>query len=488
MRGKRLPAHLIFFFLAFLGYCVSLLPGLSQKSYFGFSSLLLLLYLGSEMWNVRRLRPDLWMANPVVLTSFFTFAIAFGATNFIFFLPDRQAKALLSSLWPVDFSRMNAAVTLALVGAFAMWRGYHSGLGPATARTLTRFEPLQKLLRREYAVRMPIVLLMVLISMLCRFGKMKLGIYGYSTTVAGLYSTASYSQYLSMGESLGKLALVALALHYFFRAPGYRRVGILFFIQLAVEILFGVLTGMKSQVVFPFLIVLLARYLASNRPPRLLLGAAILAFVLSYQFVDAFRFARHNDPNFRNTSVASIFETALGLQQTDVDTSAMKKVPVLLRIAGRLNATAVASRAVEFKDQGRVTGADPQFLENLLMAPAYAVIPRLLWPNKPYGDLGAWFNEIVLGHSFQSAVGMSAVGYLYFAGGSLVVLAAFFCVGAWQRILYEAFLFAGAGGLLIFVGMLMPLVRMPNFFYALIIYIIRMVPLLLIAQVALFRR
>ncbi len=80
------------------------------------------------------------------------------------------------------------------------------------------------------------------------------------------------------------------------------------------------------------------------------------------------------------------------------------------------------------------------------------------------------------------------MSYLYFAGGLLVVLAAFFFVGVWQRILYEEFLFAGAGSMIVFVGMLMPLVKMPHSFYSLIIYVIRMVPLLLIAQVALFRR
>ncbi len=488
MSGKRLPVHLLFFFLALLGYCVSLLPGLSQESYFVFLSLLLVSYLAAEVWNLRRLRPDLWMANPVVLTSFFTFAVAFGATNFLFFLPDPQAQRLLGTLWPMDFGWANAAVTLALVGAFAMWRGYHSGLGPTTARTMRRFDLYQKILRREYAVRMPTILLMICVSMLCRFGQMMLGIYGYSSTAAGLSSAASYSQYLNMGESLGKLALLALALHYFFRAAGHRRVGILFFIVFFLETLFGVLSGMKLQVVFPFVTVLLVSFLAKNRLPRLLLAAAILSFVLSYQLVGSFRSARYNDPNFRNTSVTSIFQTALGLQAGDAASGTVKKVPVGLRIAARLNATAVASRAVEFRDQGRVISEDPKFLENLLLAPAYALIPRMLWPSKPYEDLGQWFNEIVLGHSFQSSVGMSPVGYLYFAGGVLVVLAAFFLVGVWQRLLYEEFLFAGSGSLIIFVGMLMPLVKMPHSFYALIVYVIRMVPLLLIAQFALFRK
>ncbi len=488
MSGKKLPVHLVFFFLALLGYCVSLLPGLSQETYFVFLSLLLVSYLASEVWSLRRRRPDLWMANPVVLTSFFTFAVAFGVTNFLFFLPDRQVQALLGSLWPVDFAWANAAVTLALVGAFAMWRGYHSGLGPTIGRTMLRFDLLQKFLRREYAVRMPVILLMVLISMLCRFGKMMLGIYGYSSTAAGLFNTASYSQYLRIGESLGKLALVALALHYFFRAEGHRRVGILFFLVFFLETFFGVLSGMKVQVVFPFVIVLLVGYLAKNRLPRLLLAAAILSFVLSYQLVGSFRFARYNDPDFQNTSVASIFQTALGLRADEADAGAAKKIPVLLRIASRLNATAVASRAVEFRDQKRVISEDPKFLENLLLAPAYALIPRMVWPSKPYEDLGQWFNEIVLGHSFRSSVGMSPVGYLYFAGGMLAVLAAFFFVGAWQRILYDELLFAGAGSLIIFVGMLMPLVKMPHSFYALIVYAIRMVPLLLVAQFALFRR
>ena len=72
-----------------------------------------------------------------------------------------------------------------------------------------------------------------------------------------------------------------------------------------------------------------------------------------------------------------------------------------------------------------MTEEDPKFLENILSSPAYAVIPRFLWPSKPYGDVGAWFNRVVFGGSIYSATGMSPIGYLYLAGGAAVVVVGF---------------------------------------------------------------
>jgi len=83
---------------------------------------------------------------------------------------------------------------------------------------------------------------------------------------------------------------------------------------------------------------------------------------------------------------------------------------------------------------------------------------------------------------------MSPFTYLYFAGGFVAVFMGFFVVGVVQRVWLERFLLAGSGGVVIYMGMLGGLVNIDSSFNTFFIGLVRLFPLLLLAQYGLFKR
>src|SRR3546814_15261390 len=79
----------------------------------------------------------------------------------------------------------------------------------------------------------------------------------------------------------------------------------------------------------------------------------------------------------------------------------------------------------------------PTFLTNIALSPAYAFIPRVIWKEKPSGDLGLWYTHVVMGLGSYSSTAMGPVTYLYFAGGALAVFVGFMGFGILQKVLLD---------------------------------------------------
>ncbi|MEM7583033.1 MAG: hypothetical protein AAF560_06610 [Acidobacteriota bacterium] len=486
LRVNALMVSFLFALLGFVGFVCSL--WLPAKVSFTYLTLLMIGYLAFEILRFSRIRPSRWLVNPVVLSSIFVFGLPFGITNALYFLPERYS-AVLPSAWLGDFSGMDKAMLMALLAAFAMWRGYYSRLGGNMASAVQGWPPLSNFLRRDFEVHLPVIGILVAVSLISRLLRIRLGVFGYNSEIDQLYAASRFTEFLSLGSSLGTLALAILSLSYFFEAKGYRRTRILLGVLLVSEIAFGLISGMKSLAIFPPLVVATCAYIARGRLPKWVLIVVPLLLMFSYRVIEPFRDLRFMDPNFQNRSLSSIVDT-LEVSTSEEGARFLRadRAPLLLEVAKRLNLTLMAAIAIEFKDDGRLTEEDPDFLRNILSSPAFAVIPRFLWPTKPYEDIGGWFNKTVLGRSFTNAVGMSPVGYLYLAGGATVVAAVFFLIGVWQRVLAEGLLPAGSGGCLLFVSQLKVFVLMPTSVYPILVSAIRTLPMVGVVQWAMFKR
>lgn len=486
-RGHDPAFYFVFAFLGIFGYALSL--WLPQRASFAYLTLLMIGYLTFEVTRYARSRPSHWLVNPAVLTSIFVFGLPFGVTNAIYFLPESYGAELFSDMWHGDFSWMNSAMLMALLAAFAMWRGFYSRVGRNVASSLQRSQALSGVLRRRYELNLPMVLVLVAVSLGSRLLMIRLGIFGYNSEISRLYETGRYSEYLNMGASLGPLALVVVSLNYFVKAPGHHLSRILMAALLVSEILFGVISGMKSLIVFPPLVVAACAYIAKNRISKLALLTVPVLLFGSYRLVEPFRDLRYLDPNFQNRSLTSIVETIqVSASEEGSRYIPTGSAPVTIQIAKRLNLTLMASLAIEFKDQGRLTDEDPEFLKYILSSPAFAVVPRFLWPSKPYEDSGSWFNSTVLDRPFINAVSMSPVGYLYLAGGGIAVVVVFLLIGIWQRVLTDWLLPKGSGGVLLFLSQLKLFIFMPTSVYPILIAAIRTLPLVGIVQLSIFKR
>ncbi len=117
---------------------------------------------------------------------------------------------------------------------------------------------------------------------------------------------------------------------------------------------------------------------------------------------------------------------------------------------------------------GEVAGSGLLLGETMKYA-SYAFIPRLLWPDKPTVTRGGWFSTYLGASDTEAeattAIGMTAVGELYWNFGTLGVLIGMLAIGCFQGILWRM---AGADPrskpihMLLYVSLLFSMPDMPE--------------------------
>lgn len=456
-----------------------------SESLFAYTVLLLgHLYVEARTLRVRD--PRLFWINPVVLASLFTFVLAFGVSNAIYFL--REDVVALVGLHPIATPWMSQLMLLVVLGACAMWVGYGSSVGRNIGQRLQRSRLLRKYMKVAGRINMPALYVCLALSLLARLAAIRLGVYGYSSDYDELIAGANYRQYLSMAESLGKLALIAVATQRFASTrPSFSDRGLLWLV-LGFEVAFGFLSGFKSAVVIPVIIVGIVYYAQRARFPRWLAPAVMLSVWAAYAIIEPFRLARNLDPGFVGTDLGSIVTTMVSASNVQVDDD-VERASLGLSFLARSNLTYVASLGIEFAANNDLPAESPEFLSNIILAPAHALIPRVLWGSKPLENAGLWYTNQVMGYDFYSSTAMSPFTYLNFAGGPFAVVVGFWFVGVLQRGLFDGFKQFGHGGLIVLFGLLGTLVKIDNAFNAFVIEIIRFLPILVITQhVLLLRR
>lgn len=406
----------------------------------------------------------------------------------LYFFPDTALSTV--GLAPEVTPWMSKLMLLVLVGALAMWLGYWSPLATSLAAWLAKRQWLNRILRREFTPRAGILLLLVLVSLVSRLIQIRLGIFGFSADDDSLIQFASIRQYLSMTEGLGTLALLVASLQYYSPNRPARSKAWLSGL-LVYEVFFGFLTGFKSQVVMPLVIVGFCKYLRLRQIPWRWLALLPVAIFAAYAVVEPFRAARYEETGFRSTSLTSIGETAIVAAVTKrneiVDAD---QAGTALQVLSRLTTTYIASLGIEFADTQLLPRGSPAFLQDIFLAPLYAVVPRALWESKEGSRHGLWYRNEIMGIEGETtSVGMSPFTYLYFAGGTFAVAFGFFAIGIVQRTWAERFLTPGGAGatVLFFVG-IRALAIPDSIFYSIIVDLIRSVPAALLLQYMMFRR
>ena len=255
------------------------------------------------------------------------------------------------------------------------------------------------------------------------------------------------------------------------------------------EVFFGLLSGFKSAVVMPFIIVGVVYYSQRDRFPRWLIPAILLALVVAYGVIEPFRAARNADAGYEGTSVGSIvsaMESAQGMAGNRAESEGPGDIYEFL---ARINMTQIGSLGLEYASiHDGLPAGSPEFLEDIFLAPVHALVPRFLWNSKPMNDIGLWYTQQVMGLDLYSATAMTPFTYLNFAGGTLAVILGFLVVGGIQRGLFDGLHCLGGGGVIVLVGLLGILTNIDSSFNSFFVSLIRFFPILVLAQFVLLKR
>lgn len=398
--------------------------------------LLLLYFLWLQVNAIRRRHPQRWLLNPAVVSAMMLFVLGYGASNVLFFLPPETIRFL--GLVPEVNPAMVTHQYLVLLGAVMMYLGYWSPMGShlLRPRAVTRFQ--RRYLPGSQAIHPFAIPILMGVALMARLFAMSQGLYGYG----GVYSaervaqTAAYSQYLSLLGGLGKLALLLAALQYF--SPSGGRVGSRWFwAALVIEIFFGFLSGMKSAVGMPIVIAGIALYMRRGVVPWRWIALTFVAIMVAYAVIEPFRLLRNQEGGALTSVDTTVYVLQRALEVDREDGDGFEVGATFLSVLSRMNLSYIGAYGIEFADDYEtLPPGSPAFLQNLLLAPLHAVIPRFIWDSKPLGDLGGWYNRVVIGNNFENSVAMGPFAYLYFAGGYLAVAVFFFFLGLLQRVLW----------------------------------------------------
>lgn len=486
--GAALPIYSALLVLTGMSYWSS---GLSPELAVFSLSVLLTAYLGFECYRVHALWPDRWLLNPIIGASLFTFAIPFALSNFVFLAP---VNYLDDFGFPGEISEAMAKVLmLAILGAVAMWMGFW-GTTQGTGQSNSNQRSLGNVRRwfsDTYELRIGVVIAFVAIGFIGRYTAISLNVFGYASDYGSLIEYANVREYLATADYVSRLSLLALALSYFSGHASNKRTPFLGGLLLSVfiyELLIGYLSGFKSQVVMPVIVVAAAYYWQRRTLPIALFPTLLALLFSAYVIIEPFRVLRYEDTAFRGTTVAALAEAVIDPGATSTGESS-PLVPTIVAYGTRSNGTYVASLAIGFADETPLLpeGA-PNFLGDVFLAPIHALVPRLIWESKPLGDLGNWFFQTVFGGTgVSNSVAMTPIGYLYFTAGVSGVLLGFLIFGALIRLLFQKCSRLGSGGAVTLLGLAPLLVNLDSSINGTIVSLIRTFLLLFVFQRLVFK-
>jgi hypothetical protein len=446
--------------------------------------LLVIVYAASQVMLVRRCERALWLVNPAVTSALLLHLLPTSSALLLPFLPQELQWGAgvdpFTDQWAIRYEWLN------LVGVVALWTGYWSGLADLIARGLASSHSLRRLIRPGLSLNLTVAIVLVLVSTGFRLLTIRLGLYGYSASPERRELAEAYGQYLGMAGELGKVVLVAASLATFQgKISKWPMLALL-----VTETVFGILSGFKSAVIVPSVIVGLCAYAVRGRLPAILLPTVVLGTFMAYAVIQPFREARFKEFEFDSTSLSSIVDTFVASRDSAY-AQAEPDGPVAATTASffvRVSDVVTAANGIEFAERWQVLPeGSPAFLKDILLSPLYSVVPRLLWEGKPINDVGVWYTQVVMGEGTTSSTAMYPVTFLNFAGGAVAVVLGFLVVGVIQSALFRGVAAHSGAALFIAVCLIGSLGHIDSVYYSFFISLIRNLPLLFGLQWLLFR-
>lgn len=226
-----------------------------------------------------------------------------------------------------------------------------------------------------------------------------------------------------------------------------------------------------------------------RRFPLWFVPAVFASIIFAYAIIQPFRHLRYTDSSFNGESVYSIAKTFMSTEHDD-DTYPYNRLEhSMAGFLSRMSDIPSAAPGIQFAALSKhLPQGSPRFLSDIYLSPFYSLVPRVIWTSKPFDDVGGWYTKTVLGLNINSSTAMSPVTYLNFAGGWYAVVIGFFAVGVLQGGIFRGFKSYGTSSTFVIIAMTYFLGRIDSVYYTFFISIIRFLPLVIVAQILIFRR
>lgn len=496
---------IIFFIFFIITYFIGTLDKIYKiNDLFLFITLNLILISLSifQILNLKKKYPKIYLVNPPVICTIFTFLIPFSLTNVFFMQSISELIINSDNLFKLFFLIINSFNL--------MWAGYWSA-DYFRSKSLCIKNILLKIQHHVVLkfshVNFIIIFILFLFSFSAFIIMNLLNIYGYNSNQEALGMYIHYRYFLHLVLNVNYIILIILTL-FFFKEKQRIKFKFFYLFFLSIFLLFGIFSGFKSDVFFPFLTIFVIFYILKNKFSFKFFFLIIFFTYFSYYSIE---YLRNNIAAPETKKSFSNFEESLNIyskyfsetkKSNDTKNLLSQFENKTIRIGQRLNNFRDSIIILNFTNLNPdllKNSETPKFLKSILISPITAIVPRIIWKNKPTNLEGAWAANIIhkdhceknnlICSTVPGSASMSSFLYLYFAGGVFVVFLFYFFLGIFQNIIFNLFnpgkFFAPT---LIFLILLPKISLIDSAIYGIISFFFREFIILLIMQYLIFKK
>ena len=258
--------------------------------------------------------------------------------------------------------------------------------------------------------------------------------FGYGASQDAYFKNLAAMQVANVVFELGTYALLILAIERCFHPFSLER-KMLFWMVFVPECAWGLLSGMKGELLQNFVLVGVAASVAGRRIKTGWLAATFLGLVMIYPFYNQYRgLVRDRAEQGMDLSSA----TEIGMQAFEQASAGSGVQDWIAGGAGsaiaRLNLLQSVAELLNLGPRGRFLQGE----ERWWMLPFYPFVPRFMWPGKPILDKGRRFS-IAIGIGDQTSTALTYPGDLLFEYGVTGLLSGMFLFGIAAQHLTDRF-------------------------------------------------
>lgn len=421
----------------------------------------------------------------IVIALFYLMMHLVPNLRLIFDVPSEHLPFRMIFWDDIPYKAFNKTMLLLILSAYVMFLGYKNKLTESMAIFFRDKIKTVATFTSEKNVGLPLICIIIAAGVLSFVVQINLGIYGYGISDEVLRENASSAQTFRYIDQAQLVCIMILAYSLHSSKEPLRRERFIFYILLAFLILQGFLFGSKGKVIFPLLAAGMAAYAYSGKIIKTYVISTTVILAIAFITIEPYRIVKNIYPDATFMESLSLLREVPETLQTE---SIEEDVTLYDRLedftwwlVGRSDNFSFSANAIEFKDRYGIPDNDnPDFVGSIIYSPILAFVPRFIWKNKPRDQIGLWYENTIMQSPFYSASAFGAIGYSYYAGGTIAVALIFLFFGICQRILYECFFkLHNLQGFLLYIALIIPVTLISSEVGGVITGFIRLIPIAL---------
>ncbi len=412
--------------------------------------------------------------HPTVICSVVIFILGFSVSNYDIYLgANPYQREFSENLMGSDYIKyINEGMFWANVALIALWLGFHqTKISNMLFRSLMT-QKLLKYIKKDLNFNMPVVNAIYGISIFSRVFLIANGVFGFAGAAKG-NGGGVYDNILGLMAifvSGGSIGLLVYSIRYFNKTSPIT----MMLIACGLEIFFGILSGFKSGLIYPVVIIMFGYIVVHKtlnyRSAAIFLVCGAFLTVVAFNIVENFR-KNISDTSANIEGVDSLVGFTLESNK-NVDVTAdvgYGNMSTLQSTLARANLSIYNALAFKNLDNPAAAeyAAQTQTTEKILLSPVYFLIPRFLWSGKPQRQDGSLFYFYFMGANANTSISPSTIGYISMIYSTWFIIPAFLLIGILQNVAFS-FSKIGFGGLIITFSLLAALAFIDEFDFILI--------------------